>query len=248
MSTVAIIEARMGSTRLPGKVLAQTAGRPLLAHMIERLDRCEHLDGIVVATTTSPADDPIVELVGGSEHHEHVGWYRGSEHDVLDRVLQAARQRNVDVIVEVTADCPLIDPRIVDETIVRFHKRKPDFCWTIGYPTGMEVRVFRTDTLAEIDKLTDDPADREHVSLYFWEHPEQFAIETVSADPIHRDDTALVVDTPDDLALVREIFASLYPRFPTFGLSEILLLLHAQPWLRDINRRVSRKPVRQTAI
>lgn len=240
--TVAVIEARMASTRLPGKVLAIVAGRSLLAHMIERLKRCEQLDGIVVATTGSSADDPIA----WTAQDMGVGWYRGSEDDVLERVLEAARANGVDVIVELTADCPLIDPAIVDRTVSRYHAVRPDFCWNVGYPDGMNVRVFSTDQLAKVDELTDDPVDREHVSLHFWEHPDDYTIETVNAPAIHQDSIALTVDEPADLVLVGLLIERLHSQFPQFGLSEILLALNYWPHMRDINRRVARKPVRTT--
>lgn len=232
----------MGSTRLPGKVMMEVLGRPLLAHMIGRLGRCRSLDGIVIAATNNPEDDRIADLTGGQ------GVFRGSEEDVLGRVLLAAQNYDVDVIVELTADCPLIDPYIVDATVRQFHELEPDFCWTVGYPVGMDVRVFPTEKLAEIDRLTDDPMDREHVSLHFWEHPTEFWIEAIAADPIHQDPIALAVDTPEDFTLIRQIFERLHPRFPAFGLSEILLLLNAHPELREINRGVSRKPVRQPIL
>lgn len=233
----------MGSTRLPGKVVLEAAGRPLLAHMIHRVSRCRSLDGIVVAATSGQADDRIAGLV----ERMGVKCFRGSEEDVLGRVLQAAESYDTDVIVELTADCPLIDPDIIDQTVGLFRETEPDFCWTCGYPIGLDVRVFPTERLAEVDRLTDDPADREHVSLYFWEHPDDYRIVELVADPIHQDTIDLVVDTPEDLTLVREVFERLRPRFPAFGLSEILLLLHAHPELREINRGVVRKPVRQPA-
>lgn len=233
----------MGSSRLPGKVMMEVLGQPLLAHMIRRVRRSRLVDGIVIATTTSPADERIAELAIS----RHVGYYRGSQDDVLERVLVAARRFQADVIVELTADCPLIDPHIIDETIGLFREHQPDFCWTCGYPIGLDVRVFPTRKLAEIDQLTDDPADREHVSLYFWEHPDEYRIAELVADRIHQDTIDLTLDTSEDLILIRELFERLHPRFPAFGLSEILLLLNAHPELREINRGVSRKPVRQPA-
>lgn len=233
----------MGSSRLPGKVMMEVLGQPLLAHMIRRVRRCRLVDGIVIATTTSPADERIAELAIS----RHVGYYRGSQDDVLKRVLVAAHRFQADVIVELTADCPLIDPSIIDETVGLFREQQPDFCWTCGYPVGFDVRVFPTEKLAEVDRLTDDPADREHVSLYFWEHPDEYRIVELVADRIHQDTIDLALDTSEDLAFIREIFEYLHPRFPSFGLSEILLLLNAHPELREINRGVSRKPVRQSA-
>jgi spore coat polysaccharide biosynthesis protein SpsF len=241
--TVCTIEARMTSTRLPGKVLARAAGRPLLQHMIERLARCPALDAIVVATTTNPADDPIEALAG----ELGAGCFRGSEEDVLGRVLGAARADGADLIVETTGDCPLIDPAIVGEVIAAFREGEVDYCSNTlepTYPRGMDVQVFPTGVLAEVDRLTDDPADREHVSLYIYEHPQRYRLLGVRAEPPRDADLRLTVDTPEDLALVRAVFDELYPVDPAFGLSDILDLLDARPELRELNREIQQKPVR----
>jgi len=241
--TVCTIEARMTSSRLPGKVLADAVGRPLLAHMIERLRRCPGLDEIVVATTTNSSDDPVAELAD----RLGAGVFRGSEEDVLGRVLGAAQAHGAELIVETTGDCPLIDPAIVGEVIDRFAAAGADYCSNMlerTYPRGMEVQVFPTAVLAEVDRLTDAPADREHVSLYIYEHPERYRLSGVAAAPPRGADVRLTVDTPEDLALVRAVFEELYPRDPAFGLGEILDLLDARPDLRGLNRDVEQKPVR----
>jgi spore coat polysaccharide biosynthesis protein SpsF len=233
----------MTSSRLPGKVLAPAAGRPLLAHMIERLERCAALDAIVVATTTNASDDPVAELAEGLG----AGIFRGSEEDVLGRVLSAARAHEAELIVETTGDCPLIDPVIVGEVIDRFGESGVDYCSNLlerTYPRGMEVQVFPTAVLAEVDRLTDAPADREHVSLYIYEHPDRYRLSNVRADPPRGADDRLTVDTPEDLAVVRAVFEALYPRRPAFGLSDILDLLDARPELRALNRDIEQKPVR----
>jgi len=233
----------MTSSRLPGKVLADAVGRPLLAHMIERLRRCPGLDEIVVATTVNASDDPVAELAD----QLGAGVFRGSEDDVLGRVLGAAQAHGAELIVETTGDCPLIDPAIVGEVIDRFAAGGADYCSNMlerTFPRGMEVQVFPTAVLAEVDRLTDAPADREHVSLYIYEHPERYRLAGVAADPARGADVRLTVDTPEDLALVRAVFEELYPRDPAFGLGEILDLLDARPELRALNRDVAQKPVR----
>jgi spore coat polysaccharide biosynthesis protein SpsF len=240
---VCTIEARMTSSRLPGKVLMPAAGKPLLEHMIERLRRAERLDAIVVATTDHPSSDPIVELA----ERLGVGWHRGSEDDVLARVLGAARDHDADVIVETSGDCPLIDPRLVDLVVERFLAGGVDYCSNNlerTYPRGMDAQAFRTDVLAEVDRLTDDPADREHVSLYIYEHPERYRLSTVRSGRPELGAIRLTVDTPEDLALVRAIFDELYPRDPEFGLDAILALLAERPELRALNAAIVQKPVR----
>jgi spore coat polysaccharide biosynthesis protein SpsF len=243
LRTVATIEARMTSTRLPGKVLLEAAGKPLLEHMIERLRRARTLDDIVVATTAESSSEPIAELAG----RLGVGCFRGSEDDVLGRVLGAAQAHGSELIVETTADCPLIDPGVLDAVVERFHEGGVDYCSNTlerTYPRGMDVEVFPTAVLEEVAGLTDDPADREHVSIYIYEHPARYRLRSVTSD---RPDTAelrLTVDTPDDYALIRAIFEELYPRDPGFGLEAILALLEQRPDLAALNRHVEQKPAR----
>ena len=240
---VVTIEARMTSSRLPGKVLLPAAGRPLLEHMIERLGRARHVDAVVVATTEEAACDPIAELAD----RLGVGCFRGSEEDVLGRVLGAAQAYDADVIVETTGDCPLIDPAIVDLVIERFAEGGVEYCSNTlerTYPRGMDVQVFPAAVLAEVTELTNDPADREHVSLYIYEHPERYRLRSVVSE---RPDTAelrLTVDTQEDYALVKAIFEALYPRDPAFGLEAVLALMDERADLRELNRHIQQKPVR----
>jgi spore coat polysaccharide biosynthesis protein SpsF len=247
MRVVTTIEARMGSSRLPGKVLAPILGRPMLAWMIDRLRRVRWSDEIVVATTTHPADDPIVELARGAG----VAWHRGSEADVLSRVLGAARAARADLIVETTGDCPLIDPAVVDQAIQTFRTNAVDYCGNVlarTYPRGLDVQVFPTSVLAEVAELTTDPADREHVSLYIYSHPERFRLLNLASglpDPVAA--LRLTVDTADDLQLVRRIFAALGPWRPRFGLTDIVELFEHEPDLFELNRHVAQKAVRQEA-
>jgi spore coat polysaccharide biosynthesis protein SpsF len=240
---VATIEARMTSSRLPGKVLLPAAGRPLLEHMVERLGRARHVDAIVIATTEEAASDPIADLAD----RLGVGCFRGSEEDVLGRVLGAARAFDADVIVETTGDCPLIDPAIVDAVIERFAEGGVDYCSNTlerTYPRGMDVQVFPTAVLAEVDGLTDDPADREHVSLYIYEHSERYRLRSVVYDRPETAALRLTVDTPEDYALVQAIFEALYPRDPAFGLEAMLALVDERADLRALNRHIQQKPVR----
>lgn len=246
----------MGSTRLPGKVLADVVGKPLLFRMIERLKRCETLDDVVVAYPTGD-DDALHDVVRAAGARP----FCGPEEDVLARVLLAARGWDADVIVELTGDCPLIDPVLVNLTVERYlYMRKVlrmDMLSTTRdslkdpaqpyLPRGMDIRVFPRDVLEDLDKLTvGDPVSREHVSLYAWEHPRRFWVVNL---PVEEEDglcsdVRLTVDTPEDLELVREIFETLYPMNPGFGLREILALLAFRPELRKINRLVKQKEVR----
>lgn len=238
---VATIEARMTSTRLPGKVLKPACGKPMLELMVERLRRVPSLDGIVIATTVNATDDPVEALA----RRLGVGVHRGSEEDVLRRVLDAALTHKVDVIVETTGDCPLIDPDTVEACIVEYKRASVDYVANVlerTYPVGMDTQVFATDVLADVARRTDDIADHEHVSLYIYRHPEIYSLRNVKAPAsLTRPDLALTLDTPEDYALITAVFEALYPADPAFTLADILALLDARPDLARINEHVRRK-------
>jgi len=234
----------MTSSRLPGKVLRPIMGRPMLAMMIERLQQARTVDDVIVATTVNPTDEPIVELA----KELGISYFRGSEEDVLARVLGAAREHDVDVIVETTGDCPLIDPGILDKVVSDYRIGGADFVSNnLEYttPRGTDVRVFSTEALAEIDRTSDDPADREHVSLHFWEHPEKFVLRNVRTEfPSEVADLRLTVDTLEDLELISQIYENLYPENPKFTLNDILELFQRKPELSKINQHIQQKAVR----
>jgi spore coat polysaccharide biosynthesis protein SpsF len=242
--TVAIIEARMTSTRLPGKIVRPILGRPLLELLIERLSRAQRLDHIVVATTSNPSDDGVEELT----RRVGVGCFRGSEEDVLDRVLQAARAAGADVIVEITGDSPLIDPAIVDLVVEVYQANRCDYVSNAlkqTFPIGLDTQVFSTAVLEQVAHLTNDPTDHEHVSLYIYEHPERFSLHNLESGlPDKYWNLRLTLDTLEDLALIRAIYEELYPKNPSFGLRDILELLERRPELIDLNHHIQQKQVR----
>ncbi len=242
--TVATIEARMSSTRLPGKVLMDIMGRPMLFYMIERLRLCKSLDDIIIATTVNPADDVIVEFA----ENNGVKYYRGSEDDVLLRVLEAARANDVDVIVETTGDCPLIDPTVVDELVALYHGNDYDYVSNTvkrTFPRGLDTQVFSTDKLAEIEGITNNPADRENVSLYFYEVPGRYRLGSLESQ-LHEKywDARLTVDTINDFKLIEEIFKRLYPENHGFLLKDIIALVENYPEFLEINSKIQQKEVR----
>ena len=241
MKIVCTIEARMKSSRLPGKVLLPVCGKPLLELMIERLRQVPELGGIVIATTADPSCQPIEDLA----RRLGVGCFRGSEDDVLDRVLRAAQSADADLIVETTGDCPLLDPDIVSQVIREFQSRDVDYCANVldrTFPRGMDVQVFPTQVLARVAELTNNPSDREHVSIYIYTHPERFRLHNVTSQLAPEDaDLRLTVDTPDDFKLVTEIFERLYPANPRFRLADILRLMREHPELRAINSHIRQK-------
>jgi spore coat polysaccharide biosynthesis protein SpsF len=244
MKVVATIEARMRSSRLPGKVLRRVAGKPMLELLIERLRRARRLDQIVVATTDNPADNPIEELA----RRLGAGCFRGSEDDVLDRVLRAAQSVAADVIVEITGDCPLIDPEVIDRLVEVYLTHNYDYVANVlkrTYPDGLDAQVFATALLADVASRTHDPADREHVSLYIYEHPEHYRLHNVESDlPEKYWHLRLTLDTPQDFDLIAAIYDELYPKDPAFTLGDVLRLLDRRPDLLALNAEVRDKPVR----
>ena len=243
MTTIATIEARMTSSRLPGKVLLPCQGKPMLELMVERLRQVPSLDGIVIATTVNATDDPVEKLAADLG----VGCWRGSEDDVLSRVLDGAQAFKADVIVETTGDCPLIDPATVENCIQRYRELGVDYLSNVlerSFPIGMDTQVFATSVLADVARRTADPVDREHVSLYIYRHPELYRLANVAAPPHQFDpELRLTLDTPQDLQVIERIFDALYPANPRFGLDDILAVLKANPPWRDINNHVAHRYV-----
>jgi len=242
---VAIIQARMSSTRLPGKVLAEIAGEPMLVRVVERARMAVLVDEVVVATTTDPADDPIEALC----LERGYACVRGSNQDVLDRIYQAARLHAAEVIVRLTADCPLIDPGVVDQTVGTFLKSQVDFAanrlpppWKRSFPIGLDTEVCSSQALERAWKEADKPHQREHVMPYLYEVPGRFRVSIVDCE---RDYGHLrwTVDTPEDLELLRQIYARFGGR-DDFSWREVLQLFEREPELAAINAQVPHKTYR----
>jgi spore coat polysaccharide biosynthesis protein SpsF len=244
MRVVASIEARMGSSRLPGKVLMPVLGEPALARLIERLRRAQTLDGIVVATTVSGADDPIADLC----RRLSIPYYRGSEEDVMLRVAEANRSVEADVVVEITGDCILLSPQVIDEAVRFYLEGSYDVVsntWELSFPQGVDVQVFSRALLEEALSKTQDPAHREHVSLYFYEHPKMYRIHHLKApEPFRAPELRFQLDYPEDLAFIRSIYERLYPADSRFDLEAIFALLEREPELKRINAAMQEKPLR----
>jgi spore coat polysaccharide biosynthesis protein SpsF len=241
----AIVATRMTSTRLPGKVLMDLAGKPALVRLIERLRRSRFIHEIVIATTTNKEDDAVVQVA----KEAGVSFFRGSEHDVLQRTAQAAQAFDTEYIVQVTSDCPLIDAETIDASIVRMLEQP--YLDYVGnhlvrtYPLGFSAEVFRTETLAEIEQMTQDPADREHVSLYLYERPEIYKLSNVEAPFfIRHPEYRLTLDTQDDYDLIQNIFNALHPAKPDFDLYDIVRYLQLYPELATTNRHIQQKKAR----
>jgi spore coat polysaccharide biosynthesis protein SpsF len=241
---VATIEARMASSRLPGKILAPILGEPALARLVERLRRVKRLEDIVIATTVSGADDPVEALA----ERCGVRCFRGSEEDVLGRVVQAAASAGAGVIVEVTGDCPLLAPEVIDRALDLYETGRYDIVsntWRLSYPQGADAQVFDYELLRQVAKATTDPTHREHVSLYFYEHPERYRIHTFEAPPeLRGPELRFQLDYPEDLAFITAVYEALYPLKPDFTLADVFDLLRRRPALKLINAHCQEKQVR----
>lgn len=234
----------MTSTRLPGKVLMEACGKPLLELLVERLLRISILGDVIVATTTNEADDPICALA----KRLGVKCHRGSEEDVLGRVLGAARAFRIDIIVLITGDCPLIDPYLSLECVEEFLRRGVDYASLSigadrGYPLGLSTQVFTTSTLSEVEsECRGDERAREHVTLPIYEQPGKYSVYRLDADPEYRrSEYRLTLDTKEDYFVIRSIFEGLYPQNSGFGLRDILQFLDDNPEIGSANRHVEQR-------
>ena len=231
----------MGSTRLPGKVLADIHGHPMLWHVVHRTRAAKTVDEVLVATTTEPSDDVILDFC--REHQ--VPCFRGSEKDVLDRYYQAARQHCAEIVIRITSDCPLIDPDIIDKTVRAFFDQQPDYASNSlrrTYPRGLDTEVMSFRTLESAWHDARQPYQRSHVTPYIYENPAQFRILSVTGDVDHSA-YRWTVDTAEDLDLVRAV----YSRMPVeeFRWSDVIRLMERQPELAEINRAVAQKALQE---
>lgn len=245
MRVVASIEARIGSSRLPGKVLMDICGRPSLGRLVDRLRACSTVDDIVLATTVSSRDD-VLESWGKSEG---LAVFRGSEDDVLERVVGAHQFMNSDVVVEVTGDCPLLDPEIIDLGVETFFANECDVVTNArvpSFPQGADVQVFSLGHLKDVESRIFDPAVREHVSLYFYENPTLYRVIHLIAERSQKNPhLRLQLDYQEDLNLIREIYSRLMPHYGAlFGVREILKLLEREKELQLINAHCKEKVLR----
>lgn len=230
----------MGSTRLPGKVLKDLAGRPMLERVVRRVHRAGTIDEVVVATSDSAKDDAIARLCTDR------GWslFRGSEQDVLDRYRQAARAHDAETVARVTGDCPLIDPAVCDQVVEVFQKGTWDYVANTleprTFPRGLDVEVFTRESLEVAWKEDTNPHWREHVTPFLYRHPDRFRLHGVYAEE-DRSHMRWTVDTEADLEFVRRI----YDHFSddAFGWREVLSLLEEHPEWMEINRHVKQKRV-----
>lgn len=239
MRIAAIVESRMSSRRLPGKNLRPILGRPMVARLMERLRRVALVDVVCLATSTDESDAPLEAVA----RQEGVACHRGSLDDVLDRVLAAARSIGADVIVEITGDCPLADPGIVDAAIRRFLRGDVDYVINVldrlTFPVGFDVQVYGVSLLAEAARLATDPGDRVDVTPFIYHHADRYRVLNLLAPPeLDRPQYRLCVDYPEDFEVVTAIYEALYPQCPAFTAGDMMEFLDAHP---EIARRNTRR-------
>lgn len=241
MKTVATIEARMTSSRLPGKVLLPAAGKPMLLHLVRRLRAVSSINEIVLATTTNVSDDCLVDLA----NEMGINYFRGSEDDVMARVIGAADSVDAELIVEITGDCPIIDPEIVEQTIRMFQSNQSDYVSNAhirSFPDGMDTEVFLLTTLIRSAKMTNDRLDREHVSLHIRNNPKLFShLHLVSPPELYWPELGLTLDEQADYLLLTKIIEYFEPSNPLFSCLDVIRLLRQKPEWIAINKSVIRK-------
>jgi spore coat polysaccharide biosynthesis protein SpsF len=228
----------MGSTRLPGKVLKDLGGETVLARVVSRLRRATRVDEIVVATTDSAADDAIVREC----HRLKVSSFRGSENDVLDRYYQAAQVCAARTVVRITSDCPVIDPQLVDETVRVFQQQRGDYAsnaFPRTYPQGLDAEIFTVAALEQAWRDAHEPHEREHVTPYFYEHPELFRLVSLRGET-NCSQYRWTLDTAEDLELLRAIYAR-FRNQDDFSWSEVIQLMEREPELTELNSGVVQK-------
>lgn len=268
-NTVAIIQARLSASRLPGKVLLDIAGEPMLTRVVERTKGSQLIDQVVVATSVAKSDDPIEDFC----IQRGYPYFRGSLHDVLDRYYQAAVQFSADIVVRITADCPIIDPSLIDQTILSFYDRGPsvlrrdqaiptnkrklvsgispawDFVatrlpppWKRTFPIGLDTEVCTLSALKSAWKLAEAPHQREHVMPFLYERNQQFQVLVLNHEPGYGD-VRLTVDTAEDLELLNLVYEKIGQKID-FSWYEVLDLLEKEPELMQINAGVKHKDFR----
>jgi spore coat polysaccharide biosynthesis protein SpsF len=238
-NVTAIVQARMGSTRLPGKVLRRLAGQPLLAHLVRRLGGCRRLDRVIIATTVDPADDAIEALTRSLG----LGCFRGSEEDVLSRYAGAAAEAGADVIVRITSDCPLIDPEVVDSVVARLARGDCDYASNTirrTYPRGLDTEALTRATLDRLQVIAEPGPAREHVTWLVHRRTDEFRIASVE-DEIDSSDLRWTVDTDDDWRLVDRLYRELDLGARVLPYHEMLAHVRAHPELALINAHVEQK-------
>lgn len=243
MKTVAIIQARMGSNRLPGKVLKSILGRPMLWRIVERVRATPSIAEVVVAVPDNPANEVLRRFCADNQ----IALFAGSETDVLDRYYRAAQHSKADPIIRITADCPMADPKLIEQLIQTYGCGPYDHIGVASgagaqlrpegrFPDGLDAECFGFSALERAWHEATDPRDREHVTRYIWNNKETFHCGELTADHVYPK-LRLTVDHPEDFELVTKIYESLYSEGRPFELADIMKFLENNPGLVDLNRK-----------
>ena len=245
IQTDIIIQARMGSLRLPGKVLKNLAGFPMLYHVVERCRKARTVRNVIVATTILSEDDAIVDFCG----RFHIPYSRGSAENVLERYYDAERQYNFSVIVRITSDCPLIDPLIIDECVKKFYESGGDYISNMlvrTFPRGLDVEVFSFAALEKAYRNATEPYEKEHVTPYIWENKKKkFRISPpLEASPEYTRDYRLTVDYPEDFMLIEKIYEYFYKTNTIISIPEVIAFLDTHPEIADLNANCQQKSIK----
>ena len=241
MTTVtAIIQARFGATRLPGKTLMSLGDKPVIWHMVERAKAATSIESVVVATTTSPKDDVLV----GYLEREGIPYFRGSEDDVLGRYAETARKFKTDVVVRITADDPLKDPNVIEQVVKAYleNQSQYDYVSNVHPPTlpeGQDTEVFSKKALFKAESETTDPYHREHVTAYFYQNTDMFRIHNIAND-VDLSHLRWTLDTVEDFKFFQEVYRNLYRQGEIISMKAVLDLLRKQPHIQMINQTVKR--------
>lgn len=232
---VASIEARMGSSRLPGKMMMMLGGIPVLEHLVSRMMKCERLDDLIIATTDQPGDDPIAAWANSNG----VQCYRGSENDVMARVLGAQENMRSDVVVELCGDTPYLDPRIVDDAVEAWHRLDVDLVTTARnrcLPDGQDVEIFSLNSLKYFADKHHEPEAREHVSWPLYQSDTWRIHDLEAPDHWTRPSLRLVLDTPSDAQFLGHLASACSVKYgPTFNLDHLLNTFDASPELQALH-------------
>jgi len=246
MKTYAIIQARNGSSRLPGKVLLKILDKTILEYVVERVRRAATLDGVIVATTTQKEDDQIESLIKSAG----IRCYRGSAEDVLDRYYQAAKLFNIGHIVRITADCPLIDPKIIDKVVNEYFKSNADYCsnvLNVSFPDGQDVEAFSFKALEDSWQNAKMLSERGHVVPYIKKHPQEFKLVNFSNEA-DLSDKRWTLDEKRDFEFIKVILEALYPVNPEFKMKDVLGFLKNHPEVERINQGINRNEGYQKSL
>lgn len=240
MRIVAVIQARLGSSRLPGKTMLSICGKPLLIQMVERVSYSKKINEIVVATTNNTEDNIIYELCKKT----NIKVYRGDENDLLARHYFAGRVYGADAIVKIPSDCPLIDASIIDKVIEHFVNSYPNYDFVSNlhpptYPDGNDVEIMKMSVLEEAWQNATKDYEREHTTPYIWDNPSKYKIGNVVWDTGYNYSNShrWTIDYEEDYAFIRKVYSELYPKKQNFTLYDILTLLHANPYIAEINSK-----------